>query len=631
VNGGRTPGDDARPTLRSAADQAIVSDVPPQTRAPWRRADRGRALADLLSAPVVIAPSDTCEAVDVGFRTRWTGSSVLVAPREPGGVHGMVARKDFLTTMTGRYGFGRSLWARRPVADVARWDVPRVEVTASLTEAAERLATGDGYQDMVVTAPDGSPVGILDPTTLMEALAAELAHEASHDHLTGVTSRSRFVDGLRERCATARADGGAVVLAFLDLDRLKQVNDSLGHSFGDALLHSVATRLAAGAGPGDLVGRLGGDEFALVRLLGPQSPDDTWRVRALELGEALRATIAAHDPALPVPAHSRVSVGLAIGAGPLLDADRLLREADLAMYGAKKAGGDRVRLAGADAAPAGGTDGGAGAGAGGGSTPDGAGAPDPVAGLRGAGLDVDALEVHYQPIAGTVDGSVREVEALLRLRDRDGRLAGPVAPLDRAARAGLSLDLDLWVLARACRDLAVWQRDLRDAAPGVVNVNLSPAALEEPALAERVLHVLDATGTARAAVRLELSEAATDAQVSLAHPALRALRDAGVLIALDDLGGAMSGLRHVARLPVSVLKIDRSVVAGMLDDPLDALLVELVHRMATERGMAVVAEGVETQAQLDALRVAGVPLVQGFLVARPMPAADLATYLVPVG
>jgi diguanylate cyclase (GGDEF)-like protein len=628
VNGGRTPGDDARRTLRSASDQAILPDVAPQTRAPWRRADRGRALADLVSAPVVIAPSDTCEAVDVGFRTRWTGSSVLVAPREPGGPHGMVARKDFLTTMTGRYGFGRSLWGRRPVADVARWDVPRVDVGASLTEAAERLATGDGYQDMVVTGADGSPVGILDPTTLMEALAAELAHEASHDHLTGVTSRSRFVDGLRERCAIARQQGGAVVLAFLDLDRLKEVNDTLGHSFGDALLHSVATRLAAAAGPGDVVGRLGGDEFALVRLLGPQSPDDTWRVRALELGETLRTTIAAHDPALPVPAHSRVSVGLAIGAGPLLDADRLLREADLAMYGAKKAGGDRVRLAGADAGPALDADGAAPHGAG---TPDGAAVPDPDAGLRGAGLDVDALEVHYQPIAGTVDGSVHEVEALLRSRDRDGRLAGPVGPLDRAARAGLSLDLDLWVLARACRDLAVWQQDLRDAAPGVVNVNLSPAALEEPALAERVLAVLDATGTARAAVRLELSEAASDAQVLAAHAALRTLRDAGVLIALDDLGGAMSGLRHVARLPVSVLKIDRSVVAGMLDDPLDALLVELVHRMAIARGMAVVAEGVETQAQLDALRVAGVPLVQGFLVARPMAAADLAAYLVPVG
>lgn len=570
----------------------------PQTSAPWRRADRGRALADLVSAPVVVAPTDSCESVDVGFRSRWTGSSVLVAPREPGGPHGMVARKDFLTTMTGRYGFGRSLWGRRPVADITRWDVPSVDVTASLTEAAERLARGDSYSDMLVTGPGGAPVGILDPTTLMEALAAELAHEASHDHLTGVTSRARFVDGLRELCEIARTTGAAVVLAFLDLDRLKEVNDTLGHSFGDALLHSVATRLAGAARPGDVVGRLGGDEFALARLLPEQTPDDAWRTRALELGEILRAAIAAHDPRLPVPAHSRASVGLAIGAGALLDSDRLLREADLAMYGAKKSGGDRVRLAGADTGPA--------------------DAPPPV----WAGL-----EVHYQPIAATADGSVREVEALLRARRDDGGLDGPVAPLDRAVRAGRALDLDLWVLDRACQDLAGWQRALGDRAPAVVNVNLSPAALDEPLLAERVLHVLDAAGTPRGAVRLELSEAATEAQVTRAEPALRALRAAGVPIALDDLGGALAGLRQVSRLPVDVLKIDRSVVAGMLDDPFDALLVEIVHRMATEHGLTVVAEGVEQPEQLAALRTAGVPLVQGYLVARPMPADALGTYL----
>gem|GEM_PF-869647 len=596
-------------------DRAGVS---PQTRAPWRRADRGRALADLVSAPVVVAPTDSCEAVDVGFRTRWTGSSVLVAPREPGGPHGMVGRKDFLTTMTGRYGFGRSLWGRRPVRDVARWDVPWVEVTASLSEAARRMAAGDGYQDMVVTGADGVPVGILDPTTLMEALAAELAHEASHDHLTGVTSRARFVEGLRELCAAARADGGAVVLAFLDLDRLKEVNDTLGHSFGDALLHSVATRLAAASRPEDVVGRLGGDEFAVARLLPPQTPDDPWRARALDLGEVLRATIAAQDPALPVPAHSRVSVGLALGAGALVDHDRLLREADLAMYGAKKAGGDRVRLAGADVAPAG-ADG----------TP---GGPAALAGLTALpGLDLDALEVHYQPIAGTHDGAVHEVEALLRTRETDGRLSGPVAPLDRAARAGLALELDLWVLERACRDRAAWEAELGAAAPEVVNVNLSPAALDEVLLADRVLGVLDASGTPHGGVRLEVSEAATEAQVAHAVPALAALRAAGVPIALDDLGGAMSGLRQATRLPVDVLKIDRSVVAGMLDDPLDALLVELVHRVAVEQGLTVVAEGVEQDAQLEALRAAGVPLVQGFLVARPMPADALRAYLAPPG
>lgn len=566
---------------------------------------------------MVVSPTDPCEVVDVGFRTRWTVSSVLVAPREPGGPHGMVARKDFLTTMTGRYGFGRSLWGRRPVADVARWDAPRVPVSASLTEAAERLAQGDGYSDMVVLGPDGEPVGVLDPTTLMEALAAELAHEASHDHLTGVPSRAWFVDGLRDLCSRARRGDGAVVLAFVDLDRLKEVNDSLGHAAGDALLHSVAGRLAAAALPGDVVGRLGGDEFALARLLEPQTAAAPWRASALGLGEALRATLAASDPALPAAAHSRASVGLAVGAGPLVDSDRLLREADLAMYGAKKAGGDRVRLAGADLGTVTGRVPSQGHG----------GSPAGDRGRAAAGSPWRGLEVHYQPIARTADGVAREVEALLRSRDDDGELGGPAEPLARAADAGRALDLDLWVLAEACRDLEDWRAALGDRAPETVNVNLSPGALDEPRLADRVLEVLAETRTPPGAVRLELSEAATDTQLVRAQPALRELRAAGVPIALDDLGGAFGALRQVTRLPVDAVKIDREVVAHMLDDPVDALIVELVHRLAADRGLPVVAEGVETAEQVEALRAAGVPLMQGFHVARPMPPDALAAYL----
>jgi EAL domain-containing protein (putative c-di-GMP-specific phosphodiesterase class I) len=235
--------------------------------------------------------------------------------------------------------------------------------------------------------------------------------------------------------------------------------------------------------------------------------------------------------------------------------------------------------------------------------------------------------VHYQPIAGTTDRAVHEVEALLRTRDRAGALGGPAEPLGRAARSGRALDLDLWVLDRACRDLVAWRRDLGGRAPHVVSVNLSPAALDEPALAHRVLAVVDGAGAPRGGIRLELSEAATEDQIVRAQPALRTLRAAGVPIALDDLGGALAGLRQVTRLPVDVVKIDRSVVAHMLDDPVDALLVELVQRMAAERGMTVVAEGVETAEQAEALRAAGVPLMQGYLVARAMPADALPGYL----
>ncbi|WP_169165865.1 putative bifunctional diguanylate cyclase/phosphodiesterase [Cellulomonas taurus] len=566
-------------------------------------------LADLVSDPVVVAADAPCEAVDHGFRTEWTVSSVLVEPREPGGRYGMVARKDFLTTMTGRFGFGRSLWSRRPVSEIARWDAQRVRITDSLTEAADRLTSGDGYADMVVIGPDDTPVGVLDPTSLMAALATELAHQASHDPLTGVQSRAGFLADLEQLCATARASGGAVALAYLDLDRLKEVNDSLGHPSGDALIASVARRLATAAGPQDALGRLGGDEFALAHLLGPQNPDHDWRRRALDLGERLRSVVADLDPALPVRAHSRASVGIAVGAGALLGHEHLLHEADLAMYGAKKAGGDRVRLADADA-------------------------PVPIARGTLPGSPVarlpehlaQGLQLYYQPIVTVADGRTREVEALLRVRTAEG-VDGPAGPLARALALDRALDLDLWVLDRACADLRAWDERWGPSAPTVMNVNLSPSALDADDLADRVLAVVDAHRLDPARVRLELSELASDAQLARALPQLTRIRAGGLRIGLDDLGGALSGLRSVTRLPVDVLKIDRSVIAGMLTDPVDRLLVALVGAVAQERGLTVVAEGVEDGAQYRALREAGVPMAQGFWMARPMPADQIGTHL----
>lgn len=581
----------------------------PDLRAPWRGAVRGLTLADLVAAPVVVPADTSCEAVDHGFRTEWTVSSVLIEPREPDGCYGMVARKDFLTTMTGRFGFGRSLWSRRPVSEIARWDAQRVRITDTLTEAADLLTSSDGYADMVVLGSDGQPVGVLDPTSLMAALATELAHQASHDPLTGVQSRAGFLADLEQLCATARATGSAIALAYLDLDRLKEVNDNLGHPTGDALIASVARRLAATAGPQDALGRLGGDEFALAQLLGPQDPEHDWRRRALDLGERLRAVVADVDPALPLRAHSRASVGIAVGAGALLEHEHLLHEADVAMYGAKKSGGDRVRLADANA---------------------------PQAIARGAlpGRAVarlpehlaQGLQVHYQPIVSVPDGRTREVEALLRVATPTG-IEGPTGPLSRALALDRALDLDLWVLDRACADLMAWDAELGDRAPAVMNVNLSPTALDADDLATRVLAVIAAHRVDPGRIRMELSEMASEEQLTRALPQLAMLRSGGLRIGLDDLGGALSGLRSVTRLPVDVLKIDRSVIAGMLSDPVDRMLVALVGAVAAERGLTVVAEGVEDAEQFEALRIAGVPMAQGFWMARPMPADRIGAHV----
>ncbi|GHS86366.1 hypothetical protein AGMMS50218_06120 [Actinomycetota bacterium] len=573
-----------------------------------RPAGARSAIRDLLSPPVVVDPDTPCEAIDRGFRSGWTVSSVLVRPRAEHHAHGIIGRQEFLATMTGRYGFGRSIWARRPVADIASWHANQVDVGASLTEAAALLTDGasGGYADIVVTDADGVPLGILEPTTLMEALAGELAQQAARDHLTGVASRATFVTHLRDLCRRARRGHGAVVLAFIDLDRLKEVNDTLGHGFGDALLTSVARRLGQQVKAGDVLGRLGGDEFAVARFVagpglpstgGGTPPAATWADHALTLGEDLRRAVAAGDPDLPLPAHSRASVGLSIGSGEHLDHDQLLREADTAMYVAKKAGGDRVRLAGVDEIT-----------------------------LRHR-LDTDRLDVYYQPIVAAGDGHVDGVEALLRRRRTDGAVEGPEPTLTRAARDGLSVDLDLWVLARACADMADWCHLLGERAPGTLNVNLSPETLRTPALAARLLAVIDAAGVERSRVRVELPEAATEDEMRHADRELRTQQQGGVRIALDDMGSALSSLRHVSQLPVDVLKIDRDVVAGMLSDSINSMIVTILQHVATDRGLTVVAEGVEDDAQLAALRTAGVDMVQGFLLARPMPVGDVAGFL----
>lgn len=550
---------------------------------------------DLVEPTVVVSPDSLCDEIDRGFRGRWTGSSILVRPVAPGQPYGVVGRHDFFIAMTGRYGFGRSIWARRAIETFTRWDAPCVESTASLTGAAS-LLTGDGagYTDMIVTS-DGVPIGILQPTTLMTALANELARRVASDQLTGTATRSVVVEHLRRTCHRARCTDGAVLVAFWDLDRLKQVNDTLGHAHGDALLASVARSVTGCLAQGDVLGRLGGDEFAVTRYL-PRASADTWREQAVALGESIRLAVATPDRSLPPGAHSTASVGVAIGAGPDLDADHLLGDADSAMYAAKKAGRNRVRLVGSP-------------------------------GEAARSLDTDELEVVYQPIVTTDGPKVESVEALLRIRRPDGSLGAPGPALVGAAQDGLDLELDLWVLDRAARDLARWSAEPACRAPWWMNVNLAAGSLAAPDLADRILATIDASGLDRRRVRLELSESSSQDELLGADHDLHRLRLAGVQIALDDVGSTLTSLRHLTRLPLDLVKIDRSVVSGMLSDEADSLIVDLLCRVAEGRGLALVAEGVEQPDQLAALDAAGVRLVQGFLLARPMPETELRRLL----
>lgn len=557
------------------------------------------SLRRLVEPVTAVSAATTCGEIDRSFRNRWTFSSIIVLPADGGGA-GLVSRSRFLATMAGHRGYGRLQWQSRPIGELASWSVPTLPVTATLAEAAVLLEDGaDGYGDLIVADEGGAPMGIVRPLRVMQALADRAVRQAATDALTGVASRPHLVGELATRLAEIGSSLGAVVVAYVDLDRLKAVNDLLGHSWGDALLRSVVKRLRTRLVASDTIGRLGGDEFAVVRSVHPCDASDAHRL-ALELGEDLRAAVSAVDAHLPTAVHSRASVGVAVATSRDTSPNALLHSADQAMYTAKSAGGDCVWLAGSAA-------------------------PRPSSWAEGR-----RLVVVYQPIVDLASGRLVAVEALLRQRNSDGGLDGPVAPLDEAARAGMSLDLDRWVLDRACRDMLAWVGELGATAPEAVHVNLAADSLANPGLVDAVLDTIDASGLARQRVRLELSEHAGVTDLDEAMDRLRQIAAAGVRIALDDLGASLEMLRALDRLPIDALKIDRSVVVGAGSRGLvDTAVLSLLVTLARQLGLQLVGEGVEHADDESTLLSAGVHLMQGFRYSHPLPAEDLTALMRP--
>ena len=575
--------------------------------------DQGLHLRDLVDPPFVVDGSTTCEVVDRELQHRWSTTSVLVRDPERGPLPGIVSRDDFIGTMTGNFGYGRSLWHRRPIAEVADWEPRVIHEDMPLTQAAALLTAGsrkEQYADLVVLDIHGEAIGILRPTTVMEALADRFARHASRDALTGITSRAAFMARLDRMCDFAHAGDLVLVLAFVDLDHLKEVNDSNGHGAGDALLRAVADRLTRQLEPDDLLGRLGGDEFAVARLI-PASGTDLDALAFTFADRLRRSAREDHGGARTTTA----SVGVVIADQRSTRVD-LLRAADTAMYSAKRRGGDLVAVSRASASvlrPAS-------------MTPSGI-----VLGMRADGhpaalLLPGRLEVHFQPILGSGRRPVASVEALLRHRDEDGALRGPVEALAAAATEDLCLTLDLWVLDRAARAMVAWRRDLGAVAPKFLDVNLSPTSVSEPGMVDAVLAVIDRSGLPRECVRLELPEACSLDDLQAARDSLDTLRAAGVRLTLDDVGSALTGVRHLTHLPIDGIKLDRWLISDA-DEPATARLISLLVDLAAERGLPVTAEGVETPEQLRAVLALGVDHVQGYLLARPMPADAVSQWL----
>ena len=428
---------------------------------------------------------------------------------------------------------------------------------------------------------------------------ARIMQLATRDALTGLPNRAALMDRLHQGVRAAQRSGNLLAVLFLDLDRFKWINDTLGHDLGDALLQEMALRLSRAVRECDTVARLGGDEFAIV--LG-----DLWQVADAEAVAAKIVDVITRP--LEVRGHAlRVggSVGVAVYPFQAHDEESLLRHADLAMYHAKESGGNRHQLF---------------------SEQMNARAVERMtveSELRAA-IAAGQLELHYQPQLCLEDGRLAGMEALVRWRHpRLGLLApGRFVPL--AEDCGLIWELGLAVLELALAQLAAWDRAGLEV-PRIA-VNVSPAQLR-PELVERIVEILDRHGVAARRLEIELTESALTADGPAANGLLQALRRMGASIAIDDFGVGYSSLTLLRRLPISALKIDRSFVAELATNRQDAAIVEAILRMAHSVGLRTVAEGVEHAEQQAALGELGCQEVQGYLCARPLEAKAASAWL----
>jgi len=422
-----------------------------------------------------------------------------------------------------------------------------------------------------------------------------LAHQATHDPLTGLINRAHLVERIDALIMDTEPAGDRIDLLFIDLDGFKLVNDSWGHQVGDRVLCAVTDRLRALVGPRDVLARVGGDEFAIVRLVDEDSVGD-----GLRLADDIIAACAQPLTATGTTFSTTVSIGLAQSTLPST-AEGLLRDADTAMYRAKAAGRNRCvefHTSMRDSLRA---------------------RVETELALRYA-LEREEFLLHYQPIVSLDDSRVVGLEALLRWAHPKRGMVSPLDFIPVAEETGLIVDIGTWVVSEALRQIARW----RDQGRGLcwVSVNVSARQLQDRWLVDHVESELRRYQIPAELLVLEITESAMaeDPDVSLAL--LTQLRALGVTLAVDDFGTGYSSLSNLRRFPVAKVKIDRSFVAGIAQDPDDEEIVRAVVAMSLAMGLEVVAEGIETEEQHALLMRLGVPLGQGWLFGRPVPAED---------
>jgi diguanylate cyclase (GGDEF)-like protein len=423
----------------------------------------------------------------------------------------------------------------------------------------------------------------------LSVLQEQLHHQAYHDPLTGLANRALFTDQIREALAAEEA----IAVMFIDLDDFKTVNDSLGHAAGDELLTSVASRLQACLRPEDVTARFGGDEFAVM----VKEPKDT---EAAAVAVARRIMHAFSEP-VSVGTESvsvYVSAGIAVSPGSEMSAEELIRNADVAMYVAKESGKGRFSVF----HPSMGT-----------AVLERHGLKEE---LRLA-IEREQLRLYFQPIVDLDTGLTVATEALVRWEHPRRGLVAPSEFVPLAEETGLILSLGQWVLEEACQQARDWEDDHESEI--AVHVNLSAVELRDRNLTERVRATLDRTGLDPRRLVFEITETLLLDDADTVRNTLAELRDIGVRFALDDFGTGYSSLSYLHTLPLDMLKVAKSFVDGLGRGGREASFVRMIIELARTLGMSVIAEGIETAEQANALAALRCEYGQGFHLGRPSP------------
>lgn len=436
-------------------------------------------------------------------------------------------------------------------------------------------------------------VAVIDDVTERKKSEQRIAFMAHHDALTGLANRAAVAQKIEDAAARQRRWGDPFTVLLMDLDRFKNVNDTLGHSAGDALLQEAAMRLKTFLRETDVLARLGGDEFAII-----QGGETNQREAASTLADRIIELIARPFDIDGNEVNIGTSIGIALAPEHGINPDSLLKMADMALYGAKSAGRNGYRFFDPEMGNA-------------------ANARLALENELRRAIRQDELELHYQPIIDTKTCRICAVEALVRWRHPTKGMIFPDKFIPLAEETGVIAQIGEWVLRTACSDAVVWPVNVR------VAVNLSPAQFQTAKISDIVLNALAQSGLPPERLELEITETALIESAAECLPALRQFKNLGITIALDDFGTGYSSLSQLAMFPFDRIKIDKSFTQNLTKRTECAAIISATLTLAQLLDIATTAEGVETADQCRLLRLAGVTSMQGYLFKHPCPISEI--------